>query len=232
MNNLYIDRIGIEFEGFFKKIFLRSLIADPHISQAKNDGSICADDEIDDKDYEAQEVITRPLIWAQMLATLQLFKHATVKKQYLLNETTGLHYHISLHRQYYAYLVNPQFYRAYCDLVEREAPTVYNSRKNNQYCRRRPGTEHYRLQSLHRYAFINYSYEKHRTIEFRAYGGQCATIDGLERIITATAGLIADFCRRRHKKIVCDSAADLAPVVERVHLPTDNFKNQKILLNL
>ena len=48
-----------------------------------------------------------------------------------------------------------------------------------------------------RYHAVNYCYTKHGTIEFRAYGGEYATLPGLADCINETVHLIGKFCTEK-----------------------------------
>jgi len=206
----YIDKIGIEFEGFYSPDFLSalsdiesgSLIRDVH-----NDGSLSSDDSIPEN-YRSKEAITRPLLSLELDTILNIFDKEFKDKNYLINDSTGLHYHISLKDNAFAHLCKPTFYDQYIKMFAATSQRIFKERKNNSYALTNIDDhydgeieKHFRYQSDHRYCFINYSYMEHGTVEFRGYGSRYATIKGLRRMIQDTSDLITEFVDADNEKI-------------------------------
>jgi len=194
--NKYIDLIGIEFEGFFSPKILKE------ISNMKksfrmfldivNDGSLTYDDIVRPNSFIAQEIKTIPSRTSKDLNAVLAYMNNIFKKDYLINDSVGLHYHISLKDTGFGALCSEDFYNDYVKIVKAYFPKIYDSRKNNHYSKKEIKNKKglFQKQSDNRYQFINYCYEKHRTIEFRFYGGKDATIEGLAKCIILTNRLI------------------------------------------
>lgn len=209
--NRFIKAVGIEFEGLYLPGILKEIEKKGFIEEVKYDGSLHSISE-DEEGYEAREVITTPASTSSRLnEILEYFDKLYKNEQYRLNRTCGLHYHISVKDEVFGALCSLEFFKSYIVTFNKVAPDVFEERKNNYYCnfflenvygRSSNGqikltprilNKHFGLQSAIRYLAINYCYLKHKTIEFRGYGGEHATIKGLAEIINATINLIGLF---------------------------------------
>lgn len=181
----YIDKIGFEFEGYYK-----SELHIPYLDKYKIDSSL--DDEY--ADYMPREAITKPVGIDKIKEILSYMKKQERAKLYICKrKEVGLHYHISIKKQFYPYLVTYDFFDAYKELVKTLFNDMYEDRNNcsDGYASAEVDESHFKLQSPRRYKIINYSYRQHSTIEFRAYGGRYSTgIQGLELLVNKTIQLI------------------------------------------
>lgn len=205
--NKYINKIGIEFEGFWERNLISNLSdsADSEgtmIADVKGDGSLEYDDNssLISTSYAAREVVTNALKEGQVNTVLKGMNKYFKNEEYKINNTVGLHFHVSLNKYAFGTVCTPDFFRAYVDMFRRRFNAVYENRKNNRYCSfaiKRPAYLHFKRQSNDRYTVINYCLEKHNTVEFRGYGGKFATVEGLARMIQATIDLIDTFCNTK-----------------------------------
>jgi len=193
--NKYINKIGVEFEGLYKTNFydkLSNVNLEDIILTCKGDGSVHERGE--GYGYVPRECVTQPLNARELTTALEMFEEANDKKEYAINETCGLHYHISLVKNYYGYIDNKDFYKKFIKMFESKFPTVFNDRKDNSYCSSAISQrKHFTLCSEDRYRMINYCYQKHHTVEFRGYGGKYATISELGKIIQETIDFIGKY---------------------------------------
>lgn len=295
--NKYIDKIGVEFEGIFTAssvdklvdnysgICYRDIIHDTAhfynnnigrlMAEYKRDGSIAFDYYIENNEdeYIRREITTKPLKSRDITTVLQYFNRLQKNSSYYINNSVGLHYHISINGNYYAYLVNPVFYDLYKKMFYDNFFDVYDNRINNNYCDfnytnndiqssssytdnykksrlLRDINRHFSLSSGNRYHAINYCYRKHKTIEFRAYGGQYATIQGLSDLIQKTINLIGQFINNTENNLISRSVKrrvitdfnninDSLYIQQRVQKKEDIFyklsgktKKQSLVINL
>lgn len=204
--NPYIDLVGIEFEGLFTLEFKKychnnssgNLIYDLHSDCSVN----CVTPEEMSAGYSTFEVLTQPAKGDKLAEVLQLFSDKQLTKDYNLNKTCGLHFHVSLNKAYYAYIDNQEFYDEFVEMFKTNFPDVYKERKNQHYCKVVHSPNHFKLCSQDRYASVNYCYTKHKTVEFRCYGGSKSTVEGLADMIQKTLNLIGDFIERREAKML------------------------------
>lgn len=181
----YIDKIGFEFEGYYKSKFHI-----PYLDEYKTDASL-GDGWAG---YTPREAITKPVGIDKIKKILSYMKKKEKAKHYICKrEQVGLHYHISIKKQFYPYLVTYDFFNAYKELLKTLFNNMYEDRNNcsGGFASAEVDESHFNLQSPRRYKIINYSYRKHSTIEFRAYGGEYSTgIQGLELLVNKTIQLI------------------------------------------
>lgn len=191
--NKYINKIGVEFEGLYRDAFLlmlQHIEGGDIIRDCKNDGSVHRRDE--GYGYESKECVTQPLNSAQLNKAMELFGKANDAKDYLINETCGLHYHISLNKNYYGYIDNRVFYKKFINMFKTKFPVIFADREENTYCQAAIPVKHFTLSSSDRYRMVNYCYKKHSTVEFRGYGGKLANLQELAEIIQETINLIGE----------------------------------------
>ena len=131
--NKYINRIGIEFEGCFTGELLDH-IEEHDTLEVGDDVSVHSDW----VHHRAKEVRTVPLTAAPLNKVFDFFAAAEESKDYRINDSVGLHYHISFKKEYYYYLLNTDFYAAYDDMFKELCPTVYAKRYRNSYAAREP----------------------------------------------------------------------------------------------
>lgn len=195
--NKYINRIGIEFEGFYTRPFALDIM---------NMGlNIDSDASLKNEwhDCDTYEVTTPPCTSGKLSDFLAIWAVRAKTNDYRINSTVGLHYHISLNKQYYYYIMQPDFFRAYHAMFKEHFPIVFKDRDRNRYsygtprlkeldliCRKKPRTS---LDRDPKYSFIYYQYNALKTAEFRAYGGEYATIEGLSDCIQKTIDLIKHY---------------------------------------
>ena len=193
--NQHINLVGIEFEGAYSDSFiddLSNIEGGDLINDCGYDGSV------HDEGYlSGRETRTQPLTAARINRVLQLFNKAYILGDYALNSSTGLHFHISFTDLAFGWLCNKEFYEAFAKMMQTKFKTIWDNRKDNSYCGYNPDVSHvYQRQTGDRYNMINYCLEEHNTIEFRFYGGQHATVEGLSKCIQATIDLIGEFCSK------------------------------------
>jgi hypothetical protein len=208
--NKYINKIGIEFEGLYYPdtlLQIKSNIDRPKslLREAHQDGSVgCLESDRPRfcVNYFPYEVTTKPLMASGLSRVLKGYREFENDGKYYVNETVGLHFHISLKNSYYYFIDNPAFFKAWLRLFEKTEPEVYQYRKtHNHYCSPVYSKKnHYTLSSPDRYHMVNYCYKEHTTVEFRGYGGKYATIEGLSRMIQGTINLIEKFVPAQEKK--------------------------------
>lgn len=205
--NKYIDKIGIEFEGFWSLESLTEMSEgidswNSVFSEIKGDGSLSqyANGPLIPENYKARECITKPLGADDLNIVLHTINTLFNEGSYKINDSVGLHFHISLNGYTFGSICTPQFFGAYVDMFKKRFNTVYEARKNSQYCAfeirhkyYKRGSTHFSRQSRDRYTVINYCLNKHKTVEFRGYGGQHATIEELADMIQATINLIKQY---------------------------------------
>ena len=193
----YINAVGIEFEGFWR---------DPHSMPKKYFADSCVDeslrcdpDSVGDKSshYTPLEFQTHPFKDPiDLEECIDYVDDLMEKKDYDLNSSVGLHYHISLTKpRYHGMVTEVPFYGLYANMLQEHFKDVYRTRAFHRFCRRKIDYPegHFKLQSDEKYHLINYQYSRRGTIEFRAYGGEHATIKGLKSCIQKTLNLIKDY---------------------------------------
>lgn len=199
--NKYIDRIGIEFEGYWTSDNFPVIIEQfPFLSDHHFDGSLVTKY----ASFTPRELITEPLRKNEIDEVFRYVKILRDKKQYMIDDTVGLHFHISFADKIYGALCSEKFYKYYLDKFALWFPNIWAIRKDNHYCRASlqnydegeegiTKKEHFKRQSGFRYHFINYQIAEHKTIEVRGYGGKDATVEGLEECIQKTIDCIPRF---------------------------------------
>jgi len=130
--NEYINKVGIEFEGLFKQTLFDELgdnlrNSDPQFDNFHSDGSISGgySNEI------AYELITRPLGEDDLNTVIDRMADYQNNKLYRLNSSTGLHFHVSLNKCYYAYIDNKSFFDKFVEMFKKVCPEVYKERKES-----------------------------------------------------------------------------------------------------
>lgn len=204
--NKYINLIGVEFEGCydieFKKWCNRESGSEL-IYDIKGDGSVrCMNNSEYARDLIPAECVTNPLNGEQLTRVLDIWDDKFQSADYTLNASTGLHFHVSLKKQYYAYIDNQEFYDEFVEMFRADFPKIYEERANTHYCKVNHSDQHFTLESRDRYASVNYCYKKHGTVEFRAYGGTYASIKGLGVMIQKTINLIGQFIDRKEEHLL------------------------------
>lgn len=239
--NKYVNRVGIEFEGLYDGDFRNSLLRHYDLIRDETEDSSI---ENDSDNLDATEIRTQPLTAGGLNEVLGIYNKNYKADLYQINSSVGLHYHISLKKRYYGYLVNQDFYDAYVKMVKLHFPKLYQDRKGNNYCYANllelddsyydddTVKDHFQLQSENKYAFVNYQYLEHSTIEFRAYGGTYASIEGLAKCIQLTIDLIEKFIKTHEMKPVKlefqkPNSCPLRHINK--HVVISRMKNQKIL---
>lgn len=209
--NRHIKAIGIEFEGLYKPVFvdyIRNNYMQYHIADIGHDASIHHDDVSISSGMHSLEMRSRPLDAKQANEILSVFNTAQKKEEYYINNSIGLHYHISLDNIAYSAVDTPEFYSKYMRMFKKNYPIIYENRKQSRYCTPFPSKtyksaelakkRHFTRSSSNRYHFINYCYSKHGTVEFRGFGGFGATFTGLANIIQDTINLIGEHTRKKY----------------------------------
>jgi len=209
-----IDRVGIEFEGIYSP-----LLSD-ELEELRNDGllDISFDGSVNNTDrelyahYSEYECITKPLLANNLNKILKRYNEWHKKNLYILNRSTGLHFHISVKENGFGSICVPSFYIDVVDYFRKNQNKVYTDRKLNRYCyadmdKSADGTNEelqsqFRENSRNRYHAINYSVEGNsgnrvETVEIRLYGGSHATIDGLSDSIQAVLNIIHEHYMRK-----------------------------------
>jgi hypothetical protein len=93
--------------------------------------------------------------------------------RYHFNKSMGMHIHLSFNNEHPPELISPKFVAYFKKAIQRELPSVFEARKDNNYCKYRiPSNELLQHHHRHdRYRFINIwpAMSRHNTIEIRAY---------------------------------------------------------------
>lgn len=219
-----IDKIGIEFEGLYNEIMIGSStgryiwssiqhafsnkeIAIFHklrnysrsgILRITHDGSVHGSYE--DGSFLPLEITTDPLNGNEIDKILSFYRDLERMDLYRINDTCGLHFHISVKDNIFGVLCRQEFYNDMRRMFKIRYPEVYERRKRNRFCRAgligKDRKEHFNYDAYDRYHLLNYSTEgRAHTIEIRFYGGQGSTIKELRRIIKDTIEVIAYHAR-------------------------------------
>lgn len=220
--NKHIDKVGIEFEGFFESDFASSLTdRGGLIHDVGTDGSLRSDDFSSNHNMHGFEARSFPLGVTKLNELLVFMSEAQKNKKYYINHSCGLHFHVSLKKHAYGSIVNKKFYDDFCNLMKTHFNKIYQDRYNNEYCSQDPSPSHvldfsegdkdrydkehhFRLQSRRKYRFINFAYRDHGTIEFRAYGGKYAIVEELSSCIAKTLDLLDSHISGRQPDIVSE----------------------------
>jgi hypothetical protein len=195
--NKYIDRIGIEFEGMFMPAldqYFNNAGRPAWVGEYGTDGSVGSDSYKKSDGCNARELRSQPLtekLLNQALENMFAFEQSGA---YIVNSRCGLHHHFSFSNNGFGSLVDKVFYDDYCAMFHKNFYKVYANRRRNHYSKEKYASieRHFKYQSDHRYQFVNYCWNKHRTIEFRGYGGRFATLTGLSEIIQRTIDLVGN----------------------------------------
>jgi len=199
--NKYINLVGVEFEGLFTLKFkekCHKIEGRGMIDTMYRDGSVSIQTR-EEQDLVPQEVVSTPQKKGELDDLLDFFQEAQESKDYNLNSSTGLHFHVSLKKNYYGYIDNEDFYQEWVKMFKTNYPKIYDDRKNNSYCSEHHESGHFQRTSDRRYSMVNYCYDEHTTVEFRAYGGEYATVKELKNVIQDTLNLIKKFIQNREK---------------------------------
>lgn len=242
--NKFIDKVGIEFEGSFSRSFYDECCSKSTETTKKcvlarhSDCSVNALTYAEHDMYQC-EIVTRALKGKRLTEILRLFDEKFSADEYSINESCGLHFHVSLKKNYYAYIDNQEFYDAFIDMFKTNFPDVWRERSQKSYCKVNHQDQHFTLSSKDRYAAVNYCYRKHHTVEFRLYGGSHGTIEGLAKVIDLTLKLIQSFIEDKDKtpkKIPYGIYADLNDREENAkqlkYDITSNPKNRNLKLEV
>lgn len=136
--NKYINKVGIEFEGFYnpdlcdKILYMcsqKDLFADEY-----EDGSLS--NSFYGERLFGREYITLPLDEQSLNNVLAFMNREFKEGTYKINDSVGLHYHISLKDNFYAFLANQTFYDLYAEMIKENFKSVYDDRVDNSYCER------------------------------------------------------------------------------------------------
>lgn len=233
--NKYIDKIGVEFEGFFDDKLFNSMVEKkwPKLFQgAGTDGSLTRSDGMDR--LHSLEMRTHPLTSLKLQRAIDLFTNWQKHKKYQINKTCGLHYHISLLRQYYPLITNPDFFDAYCKMFSKNWKRMYFVRSQNNYCSSSiHRTNHFSLRPPSRYKMVNYCYRRHGTVEFRGFGGRGAKVKDLAKIIQNTIDLIGETIEKKEKefKPLNTHVLSPTPTVSKtvLKIPVEKLEKKKIV---
>jgi len=194
----YINLIGIEFEGCYSVGIMDLLhkYQDKRLIEITTDGSVNLGD-LSSDEYQSLELKTKPLKSKELAFIMREFVRFENDETYIINESCGLHFHISLKKSYQAYCQRIEFYNDMYNFFKNKYPVIFNERSGNQYCR--AVLRDYERQSQFnrasgdRYHIVNYSLEGDNqipTIEIRFYGGKYASIKGLYQVIKQTIDII------------------------------------------
>lgn len=220
--NKYIDKIGIEFEGYWRNSVFSTIVSKfPNLKETHPDGSLVNNY----YGFSPYELTTNPCDAPALSQSLDFVKEKAQKGHVLIDGSVGLHFHISFTDRIYGSLCTKEFYDFYLDKFKSWFPAVFEERKEKHHCRAsleegRPARSmftlespyyaslvyggereepkekkynHFTRQSRDRYHFINYQIREWKTVEFRGYGGSHATIEGLTECIQKTIDSIAEF---------------------------------------
>lgn len=168
-----IDRVGLEIEGEWTAEGAEEMRWKG--VQFKRDGSISSQD-----GGMAWELVTAPKRPNKRLFMF-LDKLDKVERAggYKYNETMGFHVHMSFSngKTHYPFEVwSKQFNAYFLYKLEKQFPQVWESRKNNRYCRAYKHRSDAEVAEPHsRYQAVNYqAYGKHGTVEFRIFPADSA----------------------------------------------------------
>lgn len=210
----FINKIGIEFEGFYStrlgNYLHRYSRANSDSSTLSNiidnygtDGSLCGSDHT--YGLEGREVRTRPLSVKELNDVLSMYDLFFSTGDYRINNSVGLHFHVSFKESYYAGVMNEYFYNLFVRRYKKAFPNIFETRnKNGEYASaeiENKRNHFYRLgNSSQRRAMVNYCYGEHKTVEIRAYGGRYATIHGLADCINIALKTMGDSIKKIEKE--------------------------------
>lgn len=188
--NNAINKVGVEFEGLFCEDLISNL--DLSLFEKNRDSSIVRNEVYTHDPYE---IITKPCNANELNRCLKVMNELFLNKAYILNYSTGLHFHISVNKMGFASCRNLQFYSEVCNMIQNKAPKVYLERLHNRYCS--VDIENYYFYELipgNRYKAINFTKKGGSyTIEVRLYGGKYATIQELTTIIQNTLIIVKKY---------------------------------------
>ncbi len=164
----YINKVGIELEGFFNIERYNSLNYNGLI---KYDGSVVSN-ELDQREYKAGEIASKPLTIEQVSGFIDEFYPCQV------NHTCGLHIHLSFNDNAYQTFIDKYCHdyiienlKKYClKTLKGNDLKLFTQRVSNynNYCRVNYIANSQLYGNDTRYTAINYSaYNKHKTIELR-----------------------------------------------------------------
>lgn len=203
-----VDRIGVEFEGYYNR---GASEFEEYVSKGlwngHDDGSLDYGD-IDSDEFYEMEYVTRPFREDELGVFLGAIDRHFKDGSYKINESCGLHFHISLKNTVvYSSICNADFFYKVVNMFKEKHPRVYGDRQHNHYSEStwegRYHDEqnflrgHFRKESDDRYHAVNFAYDKHGTVEVRFYGGEYATIEGLAQSIQAVIDIIAQKAKER-----------------------------------
>lgn len=233
----YINLIGIEFEGAYKRNIIELLERD-RLLTVTSDGSVNINS-LESDIYAPYEVLTKPLKGKELANVIKQFSIMEKNEDYIINNTCGLHFHISLKKCYQAYVQRIEFYNDMYNFFKIKYPRIFTERSNNQYCRAELRGEYIKSQfnrsSEDRYHLVNYSLEGEAcipTIEIRFYGGSYSSVKGLYKIIQQTIKIIGKHIKidrtiADHKAEIEDVCRILPTVISPIKR-TEQYKTVKI----
>ena len=192
----FITKVGVEFEGGW--------ISRPSFT-VHSDGSVSCDGEIRGESH------TDPVDNMK-----SLFDEIKAKYPDIVNQSCGMHVHISLPELYYTFLTTSKFWEYFCtkmpaviEMLKSSKKTVdyerFNSRfmGGNTYCKKefRP---HNQIWETHkgsdRYTMLNFCYGLHHTMECRLFP-MCESISNARLIITEYLHIVESFLAE-HKETI------------------------------
>lgn len=177
-----IAKIGFEIEAEWSEK-AKALFADD--GEMKGDGSIrrCYSSNSEDNpehhtaSLDVREFASNPMVYNPDLLDTLKDKFTKLQKLhdkglYHFNKSMGFHIHMSFTNKQPPELISPKFIAYFKKKIKKELPTVYTTRKDNQYCRFTvPPIELLADEHSDRYRFVNIwpAMRRHGTIEIRAY---------------------------------------------------------------
>lgn len=202
-----VNLIGIEFEGLFDDNSPIWYLLEK-IGLWEQDGDSSVENQGEGNEYNPKECRTKPMNEKELNKILRIMRYAEKKGLYKLNESVGLHFHVSVTENNYGSICTKEFYNDMENMFRVHFPRVYESRKHGPYARVdeiRP--DHFERTSYARYRMVNYCYTEHKTFEVRLYGGEFATIKGLANCINRTLAIV-EMHAKKHKELKSEIEVD------------------------
>ena len=208
-----IAKVGFELEGEFSS-HLQSWLSPK--GDMKEDGSVNTCSSVVCENLESGEFASKAYPIDQLDKALELLdtiskmnenaeKKFGYKRHYHWNHSAGFHIHVSFTTGKSHQIWSTQFADYFTERLKKELPEVYETRKNNRFCRIMKYTDEaigfgrFADQSDRRYRFINFlpAFERHKTMEFRIFPANDPR--ELKKYINFTVGTIQDFFKKSNK---------------------------------
>lgn len=231
-----IEKVGIEFEGFYSRgrEYIDGQTSLDLIRHTHGEDIEIEQDEslrymeLDEALWVSYEIGTKPMNQEELNGVLSTFHRLQEGGLYRLNQSCGLHYHISVKENGFGQICTGDFYDAISSMFFRDFRKIYDKRRSNRYCSAYFNTNeekqnHFRPQSPDRYHMVNYSRELSHlgnieTVEIRFYGGEDATIAGLALAIQKTLDIIDRFYQSRRRVATMRAEVERGEVRRKIAL--------------